>query len=129
MRQQPFNHSSEASVQTLPLPTALTVLLSASLAVFSGCDSLTTPSLVGKWQADGGNTLEFFPDGTLQDVAALNTSDGTYVVLDGNRLKTEIEGVLWGTNVNTWTYQIDGDVLTLTSEGGVGITMKFKRIR
>ena len=109
--------------------TALPIVLLTVIALLAGCDSLSKPSVVGKWQGEGGNTLEFFPDGTLQDVAALNTSDGTYVVLDGNRLKTEIEGVLWGTNVNTWTYQIDGDVLTLTTEGGVGLTIKFNRVR
>ena len=111
------------------LTRAFSVALIIAITLITGCDTLGKPSLVGKWEGEGGNTLEFFPDGTLQDVSLLNTSDGTYVVLEGNRLKTEIDGVLWGTNVNTWAYNIDGDVLTLTTEGGVGLTMKFKRVQ
>lgn len=99
-----------------------------AVAVLPGCEKLMQPSIVGKWKADAGNTIEFFPDGTLQDSGALNTSNGTYTLLDGNRIKTDIEGVLWGSTVTTWKYSIDGDKLSLTTEGGVGLSFEFTRV-
>ena len=104
-----------------------TIILLA-FVIFSGCDRLTKPSIVGKWKAEAGNTIEFFPDGTLKDTALLNTSDGTYVLLDGNRLKTDIEGVLWGSTVTTWKYSVNGNTLTLSTEGGVGVSIEFTRV-
>jgi hypothetical protein len=88
------------------------------------------PSIVGRWRLDANssNTIEFFSDGTLRETALLKTSNGTYVLLSGGRLKTETDGLLWGTNVATWTYTLTSTKLTMTTEGGVGITLNWTRI-
>lgn len=89
------------------------------------------PSIVGKWQLDtsSSNTIEFFPDGTLRESALLRTSNGKYTLLDGGRLKMETEGILWGTNVSTWKYTINGDKLTMTMENGLAISLNWTRMK
>jgi hypothetical protein len=88
------------------------------------------PLILGKWrQVDGSLTLEFFADGTLREERLLNTGKGTYKLLPGQRLELEIEGVLWGKNRVTARYTVSGDELLLTPEGGVGIALRYKRVR
>jgi len=111
----------------------LIMVVAATLVccLLAGCDSLTGPGIVGKWQSDANssNTMEFFSDGTCQEVAILGTRKGTYKIIQSGRMKTEIEGLLWGTNEGTWTYMVSGDKLTLTTEGAIGITLNFTKVK
>jgi hypothetical protein len=85
--------------------------------------------ILGKWkQEDGSLTLEFFSDGTLREERALNNGKGTYKLLPGGRIELKIEGVLWGENEATRRYEITGDELVLTTEGGAGIALRYKRV-
>lgn len=43
-------------------------------------------------------------------------------------MKMEIDGLLWGTNVTTFKYTITGNKLSMTSEGGVGVTLNWTRM-
>ncbi len=110
-------------------PAAM-VLVVASCLLLTSCNNLLAPSIVGKWQSDlnSSNTMEFFPDGTLREVAILKTTNGKYVLLDGGRVKTETDGLLWGTNVVTWKYSISGNKLAMTTEGGIGLTLNWTRV-
>ncbi len=107
------------------------VIVALCCLLLSSCDKLIAPSIVGRWQSDANssNTIEFFSDGTLREVALLKSSNGKYVLLDGDRMKLEIDGILWGTNVNTFKYSISGDKLTMTTEGGIGITLNWTRVK
>ena len=100
------------------------------LTGLASCANLLVPGIVGTWQSDANsaNTIEFFPDGTLRETALLKTSNGKYVLLDGNRVKMEIDGVLWGTNVIVWKYVVDGNKLTMSTEGGVAMTLNWTRV-
>lgn len=93
------------------------------------CGNPLAPSIVGKWQSDSNssNTIEFFPDGTLREIAVLKTTDGKYVLMDESRMKMETDGILWGTNISTWKYSISGSKLAMTTEGSVGITLNWTR--
>src|SRR6266404_1730196 len=116
----------------VPCSTRTVLIIFGCLLLTScGYQVALAPSIVGKWQsdADSSNTIEFFPDGTLREVALLKTSNGKYVLLDGGRLKMEIDGLLWGTNTATWKYSINGNNLTMTTEGAVGLTLNFTRTK
>jgi hypothetical protein len=108
-------------------------LTAAALAGFAGCDEgrrvIDSQRILGKWRLEGGwNTLEFFRDGTLRE-ERINTGKGTYKLLDGNRIQMEIEGVLWGTNNVVFEYELSGNRLTLTPQGGgVALTMRYTRL-
>jgi len=121
--------SSMRLVRLFP-PAAVAALLCCLL--LPSCDkSPLAPSIVGKWQSDAnsGNAIEFFPDGTLRETAPLKNSNGKYALLDGGRMKTETDGILWGTNVATWKYSLSGNKLTMTVEGGAGITLNWTRMQ
>lgn len=123
------NHNSFSPRINLRSAACVRLIAVVVIIVCTGCDSLTTPSIAGKWKADAVNTIEIPPpDGMLRDSAALNTGNGTYVILHGNRIETEIDGILRGTNVSTRTYDIDGNGLKMSTEGGVGITMISFRV-
>lgn len=113
-------------------PTRRFSMLFAVLCVWglASCANLLVPGIVGTWQSDANsaNTIEFFPDGTLRETAPLKTSNGKYVLLDGSRVKMEIDGVLWGTNVIVWKYAVDGNKLTMATEGGVAMTLTWTRV-
>lgn len=115
-------------MQTISRIAILLMLVSLALGDL-GCSGLLAPSIVGKWELDGtpSNKMEFFPDGTLRETALLNTSNGKYTLLDGNRMKMEIDGILWGTNVTTFKYSIEGDKLTMTGEEGLSVTLNWRR--
>lgn len=99
-----------------------------------GCEAgkkiIDCQTIVGRWKRQGGSTtLEFFGDGTLVE-QRINTGKGRYKFLDGGRLWMEVEGVLWGTNEVFFRYQLSGDELTLTPEGGgVTVALRYVRVR
>lgn len=113
-------------------PTRRMSLLFALLCAtgLASCANLLVPGIVGTWRSDANSstTIELFPDGTLRETALLKTSNGKYVLLDGGRVKTETDGVLWGTNVIVWKYTVDGNKLTMSTEGGVAMTLTWTRV-
>ena len=88
-------------------------------------------SIVGKWQNDASSsdTIEFRSDGTLSEKTLLRNINGSYTSLGGGKIKMNTEGMLWGTNETVLNYSVSGDKLTLTSEGAVGITMHWTRLK
>jgi len=83
--------------------------------------------LVGKWrrQAQGGDTIEFFDDGTVILYSAVERIDypGSYRILDKDQLEISMKkgGTL------TWGYAVTKGDLTLTAP--TGVDMKYKRTR
>jgi len=83
--------------------------------------------LLGKWkrQAQGGDTIEFLDDGTVNLYSAVErvAYPGSYRVLDKDKL--EITMKKGGTLI--WGYTVAKGDLTLTTP--TGVDMKYKRIR
>ena len=83
--------------------------------------------LLGKWkrQAQGGDTIEFFDDGTVNLYSAVErvAYPGSYRVLDKDQLEITMKkgGTL------TWGYAVTKGDLTLTTP--TGVDMKYKRTR
>lgn len=83
--------------------------------------------LLGKWkrQAQGGDTIEFFDDGTVNLYSAVErvAYPGSYRILDKDQLEITMKkgGTL------TWGYAVTKGDLTLTTP--TGVDMKYKRIR
>jgi hypothetical protein len=83
--------------------------------------------LLGKWrrQAQGGDTIEFVDDGTVNLYSAVEriAYPGSYRVLDKDQL--EITMKKGGTLI--WGYAVTKGDLTLTTP--TGVDMKYKRYR
>ncbi len=83
--------------------------------------------LLGKWRRDalGGDTIEFFDDGTVTFFSAVEKTPypGSYRVLD----KDQVEITMKNGKPMTWGYIVSKGDLTLTTPTGVG--MKYKRFR
>lgn len=83
--------------------------------------------LLGKWkrQAQGGDTIEFFDDGTVNLYSAVErvAYPGIYRILDKDQLEITMKkgGTL------TWGYAVTKGDLTLTTP--TGVDMKYKRTR
>jgi hypothetical protein len=83
--------------------------------------------LLGKWkrQAQGGDTIEFFDDGTVNLYSAVErvAYPGIYRILDKDHLEITMKkgGTL------TWGYAVTKGDLTLTTP--TGVDMKYKRTR
>jgi hypothetical protein len=83
--------------------------------------------LLGKWkrQAQGGDTIEFFDDGTVNLYSAVErvAYPGSYRILDKDQLEITMKkgGTL------TWGYAVTKGDLTLTTP--TGVDMKYKRTR
>jgi hypothetical protein len=122
-------HSPQAEPVTSVKPTAetetkpldeLPVRPKQSL-VEVGKRLLGQQSIVGKWEyifedRSGKQTLEFFPDGTYYFSAPVNSTKGTYALLDGGRLKTEHPGLVYGTAIDTYYYSMDNQKLKITND-------------
>lgn len=87
-------------------------------------------SVVGKWRDDAtsAHEIEFRADGTLLETALLKNNRGTYTLLDGGRMKTEVPGVFSGTNIVTWKCAIHDDKLTMMVETGTGSAFTGTRV-
>lgn len=129
---EPRSWAVTKELMMVPSSRSARLMFAVLCCIFiQACDSLRRPSIVGQWRSDANSsdTVEFFPDGTMREMALLKNTNGKYVLLDDDRVKTETDGLLWGTNVATWTYSIKGDKLTMTTEGGVGITLNWTRVK
>jgi hypothetical protein len=58
--------------------------------------------LLGKWQDDGGNTLEFLPDGTFTNRATSGTYKGNWRFVGPQSLRLEFVGV----RIDTATFEV-----------------------
>ena len=83
--------------------------------------------LLGKWrrQAQGGDTIEFFDDGTVNLYSAVErvAYPGSYRILD----KDQLEITMKKGSTLTWRYAVTKGDLTLTTP--TGVDMKYKRTR
>jgi hypothetical protein len=83
--------------------------------------------LLGKWRRDaqGGDTIEFFDDGTVSFFSAVEKMayPGSYRILDKDKVEIRMKS---GAPL-TWGYAVTKGELTLTTPTGVG--MKYKRTR
>ncbi len=81
-------------------------------------------NIVGRWQngtSGGFGKLEFFSDGTY--TSYLNNYSGTYSI-DGDRIK--FTGVL--VSDKTYTFDLDGDTLTLYSDSDRSRGTEYDRV-
>jgi hypothetical protein len=83
--------------------------------------------LLGKWRRDaqGGDTIEFFDDGTVSFFSAVEkvAYPGSFRILDKARMEIQMKS---GAPL-TWGYAVTKGELTLTTPTGMG--MKYKRYR
>jgi hypothetical protein len=113
--------SSRAIASTIKV-VGLAVLIIGLLLVFAGCGGGS--SLVGTWtNAAEGETMVFQDNGTMTLTSGSSGSvEMTYETKDGNLL-LGIEGV---TDKVTVGYSLDGDKLSLTSEGETRVYDRVK---
>lgn len=83
--------------------------------------------LLGKWRRDaqGGDTIEFFDDGTVTFFSAVEKKayPGSFRVLDKDQVEIQMKS---GAPL-TWGYAVTKGELTLTTPTGVG--MKYRHYR
>ena len=101
------------------------LLLVIIVIAVTSCGSPSSTSIVGRWQHTQGEDqyMEFFSDGRIQLENAGNILTGTYELTGDDRISLIIEGMYEidiedpdapETGVAVATYEIDGDVLTLS---------------
>lgn len=92
------------------LPAAMLCTL-----LVASCGSDPKDDLLGKWESSGGaSSVEFFKDGTIQNVSRIGVSVGTYTFVDENRIKIEFRGA----KPFIMTVSISGDELTVGMPNG-----------
>ena len=85
-------------------------------------------TLVGKWEAEDGSSVTFSRDGTVIFEGGFLTIVGNYRVLDGHRLRVDLQGI-WGLGgPAVYEYQISGDTLTLIG-GPLSTVTEYTRVR
>ncbi|WP_020476513.1 hypothetical protein [Zavarzinella formosa] len=70
-----------------------------------GCglqSALDSFRIQGTWVGSKGGKLVFYSDGSCE----INSRQGKYEVMAGNRLKITTKGMLWGENEEVVTYSI-----------------------
>ena len=103
----------------------LTVFLAgcskASSSAGSAASSISHRKMVGKWQVDSSMTLEFFEDGTCEQIYMGTVQSGTYEFLDGDTIYLDIPGSI--------QYEMEvsfsGDMVTLSTGAEI---IELKRI-
>ncbi len=79
--------------------------------ILFGCSSKS--NLVGVWQGEMGDSIEFLKDGTVIIVDQFFSASGKYSVLDDNRIRLEMDGI-WGiAGSQVFSYQMSGNNLIL----------------
>ncbi len=83
--------------------------------------------LLGKWRRDaqGGDTIEFFDDGTVSFFSAVEKKayPGSFRVLDKDQVEIQMKS---GAPL-TWGYAVTRGELTLTTPTGVGLKYRHYR--
>lgn len=102
----------------------LALLLTLSVA---GCGS---GALVGKWKtanAQNGDTLEFFQDGTVISTSVIGLQiSGTYKIVDSSHLRIEMGGLFGLAGAQVYEYSIAGDRLNMSI---MGFKSEYQRVR
>ena len=95
----------------------------AAISMIAACGggTSTSQSLIGKWAEteDGLETsIEFKEDGKLEYGLAGITIDGTYEIEDSDTVKINVSTWYDNEEPSSFTYKINGDTLSLTSDDG-----------
>ena len=99
------------------------VILVIVAVLLSACGAKST--IKGQWQLGSGDILEFADDGVLRFTSLGVTLTGTYEFIDDDTLQVVMDGLLGFTTL-TYDVRIDGDTLTLTTNG---IALTYNRIK
>jgi len=92
----------------LRLVSVIVILMLATVLV-SGCG--TQNNLLGTWEGEDGEVLEFFKDGTLIITDKFISASGNYSIIEKNRVRIELDG-LWGiAGAQVINYEISGNQL------------------
>ena len=100
------------------------IMIATLLVLLTGCRSASpSEKLLGKWQEeDGGDTTEFFEDGTFRTKAApgsrkVSEIAGDWTMLEDGRLKLDIT-FMGQRIVSMATLSFEGEKMVFTSEDG-----------
>lgn len=97
--------------------------------VEQGLQITDSQRIVGTWKKqDSSFTATFYSDGTLSVDGPFGPRKGKYSLLPNRRMKTTIEGFLWGENEGTERYSFSGDELVLTPDAGAGISVRLRKV-
>ncbi len=85
-------------------------------------------SIIGKWdQVGGGETLEFYTDGTVVATGVGMTISGTYTFIDDEHIRIDLSG-LWGiAGPQVFRVSISGNRMVL--EDSYGSTFEYTRVK
>lgn len=103
------------------------LLILGLVAGLSGCGG---SALLGKWKAanaQNGDTIEFFQDGTVLSTSMIGLQiSGTYKIVDNTHLRIEMGGLFGLAGAQVYEYSIAGDQLTMTL---MGVKMAYQRVK
>lgn len=92
----------------LKLVSVIFILMVVTVLVF-GCG--TQNNLLGTWEGEDGEVLEFFKDGTLIITDKFISASGNYSIIENNRVRIELDG-LWGiAGAQVINYEVSGNQL------------------
>lgn len=84
------------------------------MIVLTGCG--TKNNLIGVWESEQGESIEFFKDGSLVISSSFFSASGTYSIVDKNRIRLTLDG-LWGiAGSQVIDYEVSGKRLLLGGE-------------
>ncbi|MBC8262559.1 MAG: hypothetical protein H8E47_00345 [Anaerolineales bacterium] len=85
-------------------------------------------AIVGKWQqAGGGETIEFYKDGTVTATSIGITVTGSYKFIDDSQIRLDLSG-LWGlAGPQIFEVRISGNRLTL--KDAYGNTTEYTKVK
>ncbi|MCU0485554.1 MAG: hypothetical protein MUC85_05525 [Anaerolineales bacterium] len=105
------------------MKTRLFVLLMMAAVLLSACG--VQSAIKGQWQQGNGEILEFADDGVLKFTSLGVTLTGSYEFVDDDTMQVAMDGLLGFTTL-TYDVSIEGDTLTLTTNG---ISLTYTRIK
>ncbi len=83
----------------------------AFIPLVVGCSGKN--ALIGTWQSEQGDNIEFFKDGTVIIEDQIFSVAGKYAVIDNNRMRIELEGI-WGiSGSHIANYEVSGSRLVI----------------
>ncbi len=72
--------------------------------------------LVGTWNSDSGEIIEFLSDGTIIISDQFFSASGNYSIVENNRVRLELDG-LWGmAGAQVFNYSVSGNQLNLEGD-------------
>jgi len=89
-------------------------------------------ALLGRWRNESGLEMEFLPDGRLREKRLFDAGNGTYELLPDRKMRMRTEGMFGGAlptgGEGVLRYQLTDKELALTTDSGIGLTLRYQRV-